>query len=668
MDAVNNTSESQTDVLIIGAGPSGLMAAYWMARCGVNARIVDKRGTKVFTGQADGLRCRTLEIFDSMGFQHRVQHEGHVAVEANFWVPDGKGNLVRQGPHCSRKVNESPFRNMLLNQGRIERFLLDSIREHSSLQVERGVIAEAFKYDCTKESGLDDYPITVTLRTLSDAEANPSDLRAEEGGSCKVASGVTRGNLLQDDWEELISKSQAKETKTEIVKCKYLIGCDGAHSWTRKQVNIPLEGSTTDHLWGVIDVVPISNFPDMRRLGTVTHSTGTILVIPRERNMVRLYVPVQTIETNTIGQGRFDRSKITLEMIKRRIQTIFAPYTFDFQICDWWAAYQIGQRIAPTFSKDNRVFLAGDAVHTHSPKVGLGMNMSMQDGFNIGWKVAMVAKGVAYPSILSTYDSERHRLAEMLLDFDRHWSGLFTESDDEEKAQNMIKVVEFFEDFADGRRSFYGASSLVWKKKEDANPSASTSVYSYWNLIPGERFPPVKLRMQADGNLKWTTGILQSDGRFRVVILAGDVRVRAQRGRVETLAKRLSSCGSVGKSIVDRYVSLDDRLKSTLDIVAIHSAPWMEVEFFDFPNILYPFDAVRGWNYEKIWCDDACVWDRDCDGKGYERWGIDRTRGAMTIVRPDQYIGWVGELEDVEEMIHYLDGVLVAQTLMGGAE
>lgn len=62
------------------------MAAYWMAVCGVRARIIDKRGTKVFTGQADGLRPRTLELFDSMGFQHRVIHEGHVAVEANFWV------------------------------------------------------------------------------------------------------------------------------------------------------------------------------------------------------------------------------------------------------------------------------------------------------------------------------------------------------------------------------------------------------------------------------------------------------------------------------------------------------------------------------------------------------------------------------------------------------
>lgn len=62
------------------------MAAYWMARCGIRARVIDKRATKVFKGQADGLRVRTLELFDSIGFQHRVQHEGHVAVEANFWV------------------------------------------------------------------------------------------------------------------------------------------------------------------------------------------------------------------------------------------------------------------------------------------------------------------------------------------------------------------------------------------------------------------------------------------------------------------------------------------------------------------------------------------------------------------------------------------------------
>lgn len=138
---------------------------------------------------------------------------------------------------------------MLLNQGRIERFLLDSIQEHSDLQVERGVIAETFEYDEKMEDDSDGYPITVKLRTLSNEEANPPSLRVNETNHTAVASGVTRGNLLMDDWNELVTKSRAKETKTEIVKAKYLIGCDGAHSWTRKQVNIPLEGSTTDHVW-----------------------------------------------------------------------------------------------------------------------------------------------------------------------------------------------------------------------------------------------------------------------------------------------------------------------------------------------------------------------------------------------------------------------------------
>jgi phenol 2-monooxygenase len=392
---------------------------------------------------------------------------------------------------------------------------------------------------------------------------------------------------------------------------------------------------------------------DIRRLGTVTHATGTILVIPRERNMVRLYVPVQTIEAPAAGEGRFDRSKITLEMIKGRVQIVFAPYTFDFQICDWWTAYQIGQRIAPTFSKGNRVFLAGDAVHTHSPKVGLGMNMSMQDGFNIGWKLALVASGVAQPSILATYDAERHLLAEMLLDFDRHWSGLFTEGGGEDKSQNMINVVELFEEFADGRKSFYGASELVWKFENDEGPPAAR------NLIPGERFPPVKLRMQADGNLRWTTRLLESDGRFRVVILAGDMRIATQKDRILTLTQRLSGSNNYNRAVLHRYGPIGRHFDCAIDVMAIHSAPWTEVEFFDFPDSLRPFDPVRGWNYDKIWCDDNCPWNRDCDGKGYERWGVDRVRGAMVVVRPDQYIGWVGGLEEVDEMTRYLDGVLI---------
>lgn len=396
---------------------------------------------------------------------------------------------------------------------------------------------------------------------------------------------------------------------------------------------------------------------DIRRLSTVTNAAGTILVIPRERNLVRLYVPVQVVDATTNEGVRFDRSAVTPEMIKERVQSIMKPYTFDFQVCDWWTGYQIGQRIAPTFAKGDRIFLAGDAVHTHSPKVGLGMNMSMQDGFNIGWKVALVAAGVASPKILSTYDVERHRLAEMLLDFDRHWSGLFTEGKPPEggpgKTESMIKVVELFEDFADGFKAFYGASPLVWRSKSEVGLSAAR------NLVPGERFLPVKLRKQADGNTFWTTRILESDGRFRIVLLAGDVRDETQKKRLEKIGQVLSGQDPGQTSPLRRYRSMPGRFECPIDLVTIHSAPWPETEFFEFPEILRPFDPALGWNYDKIWTDDNCVWDRDCDGKGYEKWGADRVRGAMVVVRPDQYIGWVGELEDGNQMTEYFDGVLL---------
>lgn len=125
---------------------------------------------------------------------------------------------------------------MLLSQGRLERFILDSIKQHSDLEIERGIIAESLEYEETLEADPNAYPITVKLRTLSEEEAN-------------APSGLDRSNLLPDDWDDLIQKSRERQTKTEIVKAKYLIGCDGAHSWTRKQVNIPLEGSSTDHIW-----------------------------------------------------------------------------------------------------------------------------------------------------------------------------------------------------------------------------------------------------------------------------------------------------------------------------------------------------------------------------------------------------------------------------------
>ncbi|PLN78147.1 2-polyprenyl-6-methoxyphenol hydroxylase [Aspergillus taichungensis] len=635
---------SHTDVLIIGAGPSGLAAAYWMARCGIKARVIDKRTRKVMLGHADGLRTRTLELFDSIGFQHKVLHEAQSLAHYAFWRSDGNGGLHRHGGNRQYDLlSGSPYFPMGLSQARIERFFLDTIRECSDIDVERGIVAESLAY--TEDVEIDEsdtYPITVKLRALSEEEANAGlpygDLRV-----------IDRNNVPQDEWDDLTPKKTKNPGEKEVLKAKFIIGCDGAHSWTRKQLDIPLEGSTTEALWGVMDVIPITDFPDIRRGGFVATEAGTMLLVSRERQLTRFYVSLKDVDEEASNR---ERSSVTLDMISKRVQAILSPYRFNYEICDWWTAYQVGQRLAPTFSRGRRMHLAGDAVHTHSPKIGLGMNTSIQDGFNIGWKIALVLKGIAHPSIIDTYDLERHRVAEEVLHYDRNFFAHFQEDAPEtgpspcfeNKAETMRNVLESFLLFAEGYKSFYQASPLVLKE--------ATGVAGH--LEPGERLPLVKICNQADGASEWTSRILKSDGRFRILVLAGDMQVESQKQRVVALSQYLDSpC-----SVLQRFTPKGHNLDSVIEVLTIHSLSVDDIELSEFPEVLRLLDRKRGWGYDKVWSDSVFPLDRYCDGKAYETWGVDRVRGALVVVRPDQYIGWTGELEDVDGLSGYFDGVL----------
>jgi phenol 2-monooxygenase len=314
---------------------------------------------------------------------------------------------------------------------------------------------------------------------------------------------------------------------------------------------------------------------------------------------------------------------------------------------------QVGRRLASNFTK-GRIHLAGDAIHTHSPKAGLGMNMSMQDGFNIGWKVALVAKGIARASVLATYELERKRTAQMLIDLDRRLQPLFVKEQEGDAAgstassngnETLMDVIHLSIAFANGYVCHYGPSPLVHKGGESIAA----------NLIPGERFPPARIRNQADGRAWWTTRIFASDGRFRIVLLAGDLRREDQKQRVATFSTHLASAGSV----LRRYTPEGKKLDSLIEVITVHSAPVQEMDFFDFPEMLRLFDQERGWAYDKIWSDDECLWDRQSTGKAYGSWGVDRARGALVILRPDQHIGWVGNIEDVDGMTGYFEQILV---------
>lgn len=372
-------------------------------------------------------------------------------------------------------------------------------------------------------------------------------------------------------------------------------------------------------------------------------------MIPRERQLTRFYVPLQDADKGP--EANLDKSSVTLNMIKVKVQELLSPFQFDFKICDWWKVYQIGRRIAPTWSK-NRVYLAGDAVHTHSPKVGLGMNMSIQDGFNLGWKLALVVKGIAHPSILDTYEPERHKLAEKLLEFDRTWFSNFQRAQQEDastmdiknKVEHMENIFKTFELFAEGFLTLYENSPLVHREEE--NPTK--------NLVPGERFLPAKVRSHADNVSSWTTRLLESDGRFRILLLAGDVRDKTQMQRVTEFSKYLAS----EDSVIHRFTPKGQRLDSVIETKTIHCVPSEEIALSDFPEVLRFFDEKTGWSYDKVWSDSKCFWDRYCDGTAYETWGVDPLRGALVVLRPDQYIGWIGELENVEGLETYFNGVL----------
>ncbi|KAJ6164640.1 hypothetical protein N7470_003312 [Penicillium chermesinum] len=633
------------DVLIIGAGPAGLMLANWLGRCGVKTRIVDKRGSKIYNGQADGLQCRTLEIFDSFGFADQAWKESNHMLEICFWNPDEQGRLRRSG--------------------RIPDTILES--EHSDISVERGVLPTEFSFDDAKAADFEDYPISVTLRTLSEEEAAPPQQQQHHRSSTgreTVSDGLFRSNLAADDTNELIQAAEKRNRvdQVELVKAKFLIGCDGAHSWVRRQLGYVLEGDSTDYIWGVLDIIPITDFPDIRqRCAIHSASHGSVMVIPRENKLVRLYIQLQATEHETGGR-KADRSWITPEVILQSAQRILHPYKLDYTYCDWWTGYQIGQRVGNEFSLKERVFLAGDAVHTHSPKAGQGMNVSMQDTYNLGWKIAHVVKGYSDGSILKTYQTERRQIALDLIEFDHRFSRLFSgrPAKDilDEEGVSMEEFQAAFEkgnEFASGTAVDYGPSILVAKTDKSHENIVSKSNLATGVLV-GKRMPSFKVLNQSDARPWHLQELLPSTGRWRLLVFPGDLTRPETKQRFGNLGEKLGA----RDSFIRRFTPPSQPVDSVIEVLTVHAGPRISIELQDLPAAFHPYDEKLGWDYWKVFVDDQSY--HEGHGQAYAKYGINPAHGASVIVRPDQYVSWVGEMDNYEEMAGFFSGFMKEQT------
>ena len=238
-----------------------------------------------------------------------------------------------------------------------------------------------------------------------------------------------------------------------------------------------------------------------------------------------------------------DAKTVKLEDLHRIAQKIFYPYSLEIADTFWWSAYVIGQRLVDHFHKDHRVFLTGDACHTHSPKAGQGMNVSLQDGYNIGWKLAAVLQGRAKPKLLETYNLEREKVAADLIDFDRQFTKLFSSK---AGSTNGHTPQYFADQFIKAGRYTAG---LTAKYDDSMLTCASRSRQELAKgLIVGMRFPSTQVVRFCDAKAMQLVNALPADGRWRLVVFPGNLQNPLSKERLE----KVNNPQSFTEHIADR--------------------------------------------------------------------------------------------------------------------
>ena len=312
-----------------------------LARYGLNDEsllCMDAKPSTLKSGQADGVQPRTLEVFKTLGISDEIENEACQMWQFAFWKPsEDKNKIIERKSVVPEVIPPSRFPyEATIHQGRIERILETDLLRYSK----RGIMRDTKLLHVEIDESDKEFPVVAEIET----------------------NGAKR-----------------------MIRSKHLVGADGARSVVRQSLGLKLEGQSLDHIWGVVDLVADTNFPDIRRRCAIHSPAGSVMIIPRERigtgeYLTRLYVlvpgAVKQADNDagtsdvSLEDARVRRGKVTLENILRQAQDAFKPYYLHPRrkdAVDWWAAYQIGQRVSPEFIvKDStgvdRVFIAGDGM------------------------------------------------------------------------------------------------------------------------------------------------------------------------------------------------------------------------------------------------------------------------------------------------------------------
>ena len=504
--------------LVIGAGPVGLTLANELARHGVRCRIIDRAAERAQTSKALAVFPRTLEAFETMGIVDRFLAEGHRIHGLSLYHGDERIAQVE----LTSVASPYPF-VIGLPQAETERLLSEHL-SNSGIQVERNT----------------------------------------------ELTGFTQSS---DSVRVLLRQSDGRE---ETVETPWLIGCDGAHSTTRHQLEMEFEGAPYDESFILADVqleTPLAR----DRLHLFLGEQGVLGIIPFSQSRWRIVANIppesrqQTLPEVTLPEVQ--------ELIDRRASQLFRASDPV-----WLSRFHISHRKVQHY-RQLRVFLAGDAAHIHSPAGGQGMNTGIQDAFNLGWKLALVVRGIAPPQLLGSYQLERSPVASGVLNLTDRITRMATmRSSVAQGVRDFLLPVVSGIDFVGGK-----IADRLSELSVNYRGSSIVENFGAGRLRAGDRAPDAELREEGSDQARRLFQLFRAPRHILLVFLGAG---SAAKDRAEQLG---AAFGGLPEGTIDSY------------------------------------RIGRGLTNEPAEL-------RDVSGLAHSAYGL--FDGGMVVVRPDGYIGY----------------------------
>jgi 2-polyprenyl-6-methoxyphenol hydroxylase-like FAD-dependent oxidoreductase len=538
---------SDAQVLVVGAGPVGLVAGAELLRHGVTARVVDVLPEPNLLSKAVGVHARSLEMFEAMGVVDRFLAEGRRINGAEIW------NGERLLAHITLDGISSRYPFILdLAQDRTEALLTAHLRELGG-EIERGV---------------------ELVDLVQEPDGVSTTLRHADG-------------------------------REEQALFDYVVGCDGGHSKVRELAPTALKGSFKGTLFVLADVEAETDL-DPSMMTMFLHRDGMAGNFPLPGKRVRAFVQV----AERLGDG----DDPTLEQTQALLDDRIGP-RMRLTSAHWLTYFEVHHGQVPRYRFD-RVLLAGDAGHIHSPAGGQGMNTGMQDAHNLAWKLALVCRGKAAPSLLDSYDAERHPVG--------------------------AAVVK--------------TTTLATRMASMTNPVASHARNTLFGVLTGHELPKGRLvDALAELSVAYTHSPIVEEvaprRHHRDLLQPGrhapDVELVSADGAATTLASQLSCTRHTALLLGTKRFATSVKLRAQL---ASELEPFGELLELVAVLPTVPDDAGSDPDRWRMLVDPGGAAAKAYAGRS----GTD----VLVLVRPDHYVGLVASPPDADAVVHYFRSLL----------